>query len=247
MKNNKLFWDVLWILILLAALPTQQAATQSIPTISILSPTQDSTLSSPIHMQVELGPDAGPSIRVSLINGSNFTIARQLSRIQINQGSATSFETWLPFEIPIGTRKALLTVSTVDEYNRPQSLRSVFLTLTSISTDEVLPYQPTDKGWLTINSPSPSDQISGGTFQINGTVIPLTAEPVYFELITDSGGVIGNAFLYIKTPGEPVSFDLPITYNFIGRPRDVRMVVRQASDDYQAPIILDSLLLTLAP
>jgi hypothetical protein len=247
MFKNKRSWQVLWIVVLLTLLTAQQGATQTVPSVTVISPTNNSVVSSPIHLQVELGTNAASLIRISLINGSGFTIARQLLPIKTGTENLTAFETWLPFEIPAETSEALLTVSLLDEFRRPQSLRSVPLTLSSESSNEILQDNLFDNDWLTIHSPSPGERLSGGLFHIEGSLIPPEDNLVYFELMTESGRVIGNAFLSIESKAEPLSFDLPISYRNTDETGNVRLVVRQSSDEYPSIIILDSLLITLAP
>jgi len=228
-------------------LTPQQEITQPTPAVSILSPGEGSVVTSPIHLSVEIQPGADTYLRVAVINGSNVTIARQLERIPLNPKSTTTLDVLIPFEIPTGSSKALLTVTTLDEFNRPQSLRSVPLTLSSTSPDKILPPDHPETSWLTIQSPSASTTISGGKFQITGAVTPITNNPILFELVTDSGGVIGNAFLSVSMAGKSMDFDLPIYYNYLSIPRDVRLVVRQTAGKYLNTVILDSLLLTLEP
>lgn len=225
----------------------QPEITQPTPAVSILSPGEGSVVTSPIHLSVEIQPGTDTFLRVALINGSNITIARQLEFISLNPDDTTTLDISIPFEIPKESSKALLTVTTLDPFNRPQSLRSVPLTLSSTSPDKILPPGQLEEAWLRINSPTPGTTLTGGRFQISGAVTPLTENPIFFELITDTGGVIGNAFLSVGTPGESIEFTIPINYNYISMPRDVRLVVRQTAGKYQNTVILDSLLLTLEP
>lgn len=245
MIKIKYILNLIFVLFL-TALPTEQGVTQAKSMISILTPSEGSVVSSPIQLQVELAPDVETRLRVCLIISSNFTISRQLHRINKDPNNSSLFETRIPFEIQSDQSNTLLTVTLVDEFNRPQSLRSVPLTL-SVTSTEMLEDYSSATDWLTIESPEEDSEISGGVFIIKGTVIPHSNKSIYIELITDTGGVIGNAFLYVETPGKKITFDIPISYNLSKGPRDVRLVVRQSSDDSNSVIILDSLRLFLTP
>ena len=242
-----LSWLVVWTLPIMTILIPLPEITQPTPAVSILSPGEGSVVTSPIHLSLEIQPGADTFIRVTLINGSNITIARQLESISLNPDNVTILDISIPFEIPTESSKALLTVTTLDSFNRPQSLRAINLTLASTSPETVLPSQQPVENWLSIHSPTAGTTISGGKFQITGTVTPITDNPIFFELITDSGGVIGNAFLSVSNAGISIDFDLPIYYNYLSMPRDVRLIVRQTAGKYRNTVILDSLLLTLEP
>lgn len=234
------------IFLALALLPSQSSAAAPAPAISLLSPSAGAVLASPIHLTAEIQPEADGSVRVALINSSGIPIARQLLRLEVVDSAPLFFETELPFEIPTDTTEALLTLSLLDSYHRPQALRSALLTLTP-DGNASLQGQAASEPWLTLTEPEPLATISGGQCRLQGIVIPQTGKPVIFELITDTGGVIGTAQLAVETPGEPADFDLTLYYDFITKARNVRLVVRQTADGYPTPVILDSLPLTVAP
>ena len=176
----------------------------------------------------------------------NNTLARQLLRIDPGSETEITFDTDLAFEIPNGSMEALLTLSTQDDYHRPLALRSVLVTLNS-SGETQINLNANEESWLEISYPEAQEIIGGGKFTVLGSVTPVTQNPVIFELITDSGGVIGTAQLAVNQAGERVSFELPLTYGFISSVRDVRMVIRQTIEGYATNVILDSIPLALAP
>jgi hypothetical protein len=247
MNKNTHFWQLLWLIFLITLLPNQKATTKPELTLSILTPTGGSVLSSPIYLQIEIEPDIAYGIKVCLVNDNNLVISRQLYFPQANPNTPTFFESQIPFEIPTETSEALLTVTLMDEFNRPQSLRAIPITLSSNSEREVFEAGVSSRNWLEIKSPSPGSEISGGVFNIEGTLIPQSTNPIIIELMTDSGRVLGNAFLTVETQEDPIDFILPITYVTVSEPQNVRLIIRQSSPSYQTTIILDSLILTLMP
>jgi len=214
--------------------------------IGILSPGNGSMVLTPIELTAEIQPGGDGLVRVSLLDRQNNVLARQLIRTNKNIQTPSKFSTHLSFEIPGESAPALLTIALQDEYHRPLSLRSVSLTLQSSGTVNIKA-SDIDASWLQMYRPLPHESFSGGGFRVDGRVTPLTQKPVIFELITDTGGVIGSSQLAVDTPGEPFDFSIPLSYAFITTQRNVRMVIRQTTDPYGMNVILDSLPLTLAP
>ena len=172
-------------LLVILFLTQPPAAARTAPPVSILTPGAGSALTSPIHLTVELQPGADTAIRVALTNSNNMPISRQLLLVQSDPQNPTLFETWIPFEIQTETADALLTVATLDPFNRPQSLRAIPLTLATGGVEKIKPSEATDDNWLTLTEPLPETSITGGQFQASGTVVPLTGRPIIFELITN--------------------------------------------------------------
>ncbi len=244
-RNHRIRLLAALILTLGLTLPRGTAALPA-PNMTIRSPGNGSTVTSPISVSAEMTPGADGLVRLTLTDQSNNTLSRQLLRIESDKDTPIPFTTELPFELPGPDVDALLTLSTQDIYHRPLALRSVLLTLTASGATQINPPQYADP-WLEITYPEPLDILTGGRFTIQGTITPLTDNPVIFELITDTGGVIGTAQLAVTQVGETISFEQPMSYGFITTIRDVRLVVRQTLDGYGTNVILDSLLLALLP
>lgn len=245
-KGSRILLPIILILFLGLTLPSQSAA-QPAPLIQILSPGDGSQVTAPISLLAQVQPGRDGLCRVTLMTEPDKIISRQLIRTKSGERTPIALAISLPFEIQSPSAPALLTVATQDAFHRPLSLRSVQLLLAQ--TEKTISTTPAnqDEPWLKITSPLPLTEISGGKFRVQGILTPLTATPVYFDLVTDSGGVIGTSQLPVTTPGQPLDFDLALSYDFIITPRDVRLVVRQSSDTFATTVILDSLLLTLSP
>ncbi|MCB2214041.1 hypothetical protein KQH50_01475 [bacterium] len=235
----------LLVFTLCLALPRSSSALPA-PSMSILSPGDGATVTSPIAVSAEMVPGADGLVRLALTDERNNTLSRQLLRVDSDLDTPIPFITALPFELPGPDMEALLTLSTQDIYHRPLALRSVLLTLTTSGEPQVAS-PPAGEPWLEITFPEPLDILTGGQFTVQGAVTPVTDNPVIFELITDSGGVIGSAQLAVTEPGETVTFEQPLSYAYINKIRDVRLVIRQTMDGYGTNVVLDSLLLALLP
>lgn len=245
-KPKPLFIGILLITLIGFLIPQASTSGQSIPSISIITPGDGSVLTSPIHITAELNHEASPLVRITLINDNNVTIARKLLRIDKGEDNSLRFETDLYFEIPIETTEALLTVSTLDDHHRLQSLRSVKLNINSEGQSTVQA-QLTNEPWLVIDEPSPMDTLSGGQLVVSGTISPVNGSPIRFDLIKANGAVIGSTQLLVSNPGEMFTFKKELSYAFITATSDVRLIVWQLTDDFSKYIVLDSIPIYLAP
>lgn len=240
-------YGILLIFFLVINLFSPQRGKASTPAlINILNPGDGSAVTSPIELTAEIQASGDGLARVSLFDRQNTVLSRQLIQTDKNNPSPFKFSTHLPFEITAESSPALLTLALQDEYHRPLALRSVFLTLQSDGTATITsPIKHTS--WLEIDQPIAQETLSGGNFRVEGRVTPLTQKPVIFELITDTGGVIGSSQLAVEEPDTPIDFSIQLSYAFITSTRNVRMVVRQTADPFGADVILDSLPITLSP
>jgi len=228
-------------------LPPEGSQAQPSPAISILSPGEGATLTSPILLDAEVVSDPEGLIRVTLLDHNGNPLARQLLRVSPGDDRyPTVFRSEIPFEIPAESTHALMTLETLDAKHRPISLRSVNLNLVSSGNSNPATPSP-QEAWVEIDAPPEMAVLEGGKFQIEGSVIPITQNPIFFELVTEGDRVVGSAQLAVINPDEMIEFDIPITYTYIKELTDVRLVIRQSSTAYGAVIILDSLPLQLLP
>lgn len=247
MNITRHFGLVIIFILALSLQPPQMGSALPSPSITELSPGEGSIVTSPIHVNARIQPGQDDLVRVTLLNRDNTVIARQLIKLNApHDGRQIPFSTTLAFEIPNEHTQALLTLETQDRYHRPNSLRGVLLTLAS-NGEAVIQGQPAPSTWLTITSPKEGDSFKGGRFTVEGIITPPTANPVNFELITDSGGVIGTSQLAVDEPGITFQFNISVAYSFITSRRDVRLIVRQTVDPYGSNIVLDSLPISLSP
>lgn len=185
-------------------------------------------------------------MRITLVDRNNTLLTRQLLRMDTpaDDNATIQFTTWLPFEIPTNSTRALLTFATTDSHHQTIALRSVQLTLLTDGKAHIT--TTSQSSWLTITAPTPMETISGGNLVVEGTITPITQKPIIFELTTEKGAVIGSKQLAVEEPGNAQSFKIPLTYTTTIT-RTVRLVIRQTIDPYAANVILDSLPVILNP
>ena len=237
---------ILVIILIACLMPHTSISAGSMPAVSIITPGDGSVLTSPIHLTVALNHEIGSLVRIALINENNFTIARQLLRIDQAEEGLTQFETDIFFEIPIDTTEALLTVSILDDNHRLQSLRSVTLKLATKGQSTVQAHI-SNEPWLVIDEPKPMETLAGGQIKVSGTINPVNDNPIRFDLIKPSGAVIGTLQILVTNPGEAIFFNSTLPYAFITESTDVRLVIRQMSEEFATDVILDSVPVYLVP
>lgn len=219
---------------------------QPIQPITILSPGENSFVTSPIHINAMIQPGGDGLIRLTLVDKNQNLLARQLLRLNAKGGSAIEFTTDLAFEIPTESTPALLILATQDHLHRPLSTRSVALTLLSGGEDDIQS-QSDQAPWLTITRPLPGALISDTTIVIEGTVTPKNSKPIIFELVRESGGVMISKQLGVDQPCVTMNFSVSLIYTPNTDVEDIRLVIRQTAQDLGVNVILDSLPIRLAP
>jgi len=243
-KLRLMRWTVLLILAL-GLLPGQTGSAQQPAALTLLTPGEGSLVTSPIHLSAEIHASPQGVLRLALVDQGGRDISRQLWQIiEISPGSAV--ETIIPYEIPSDSAEALLTLSLLDAKGRPISVRSVPLTLQS-SGEARLKESLSTEPWLTFIRPVLHETITGGTLVVEGSLIPLTDSPVFFELVTFSGKTLISKQLPVTKPGIQTIFEVSLPYSIQSLEEDVRLVVRQVRYPFVVTAILDSMLLNLAP
>jgi hypothetical protein len=241
MKPYRYLLSVLALFFLLSL----SASAQPAQPISIFVPGENSQLISPIDVHALIQPGEDGLVRLTLIDRHQNLLARQLINVG-SQEEALEFSTRLPFEIPIESITAMLTITTQDDRHRPLSLRSVKISL--IENGEAL-LEPGSglQPWLSIAEPAPGAVINTPPLRVSGTVIPVNNNPVIFELLNERGKAIISKQLVVGTVGSPLNFEVDLNFLPVNNARDMRLVVRQSTGFPELDAILDSLAITITP
>lgn len=216
------------------------------PTLLLESPGNGSWVVSPISISAQINSEDFTLLRITLRDQSRNIIARQLCRLDTFKESPINISTDLFFEIPGESSKGLLSITLLDSNNRPATLRSASVLLLSDGQTQIEASNP-EADWLTISQPQPGDTLGGGEVYVSGTVLPMVENPVFFELITDSGGQIGTRSLSVEAPGKALDFEITIPYAYINERRDIRLIIRQSDNNFGESVILDSIPIFLTP
>jgi hypothetical protein len=241
-KTPWLHWRILCLLLPLLLLTPIHGDGRSQPKIILHSPGEGAVVTSPIPIQAQITPGDSGLVRLTLVDADNNLLSRQVFPID----KAVSLDLQLAFEIPGTSTAARLVLSLYDAYQRPESIRSVDLILQTGGQAEIRT-QPDAPSWLILEQPLPLKHIEGGVVSVQGSINPPNSNPVIFELITETGGVIGTTLLSVPEGPQPFDFELEIPYKFIHQTRRVRLVVRQTGQTIPGDVILDSLEIILSP
>lgn len=235
------------LIFVLSLLPPQVSRASQPAPVTFLTPGEGSAVTSPIELAASITLEEVSQVRAALVDRNGQEISRQ--RLNINRADRISyepFETQLSFEIPGDSSNALLTLTTLDGAHRPTATRSIILTLKSEGEPD-LQNNVTQESWLTISRPEPHTHIQDEPLMITGNVIPVTDQPIFFELVTGAGRLLGHVQLAVENPGENLSFDVSINYGAIPSQTDVLLIIRQTMLPFGVNAVLDSLPLTLLP
>ena len=124
---------------------------------------------------------------------------------------------------------------------------SVDLILLSLGQSALNP--PTDGlSSIVIHQPYYTQVIKGGKLHLEGLVRPLNNTPLYVELLTEQGGVVGSLQLNISNLplGTYQPFSVDMQYN-LAQTMDVRLVISQRGDHITGTAISNSVLIWLEP
>lgn len=246
MNAIKVTWQILWVLSLLALPAAQIGRAQPIPMITLLTPTEESTVVSPIEISAEINLGDASLVRIALTNGQNDVISRQIHRVSALGDETLTYTGSLAYEIPNDSATARLSLMLIDSLNRPLCLRSAELTLMSNGSAAFQTLTP-ESPWLVITSPEPDELISGGEIRVAGQVTPLTANPVFFDLYSNSGRILMTRQLAVERPGNEIDFSIIIPYAVSVEQADALLVISQPASSNNEKIILDSLSLSISP
>lgn len=245
MTAIKLTLQIIWVLSLLAIPASSVRVSDPVPMITLITPAEGSTVVSPIEISAEMNLGDASLLRVTLTNGQNDNISRQLQRVSALGNETFTYTGSLPYEIPNEHAPARLSLMLIDSLNRPLCLRSVTLTLES-NGSAAFQNLTSPSPWLVITSPEPGAVISGGEVLVTGQVTPLTGNPVFIDLYSDSGRILITRQIAVDQPGTEVDFSITIPYTVAAEQADALLVISQSASLFSEKIILDSLSLSIS-
>jgi hypothetical protein len=233
-------------LVCLGWLVLKPGKAQPVEPITILNPGDGSVVTAPIEITTVVQPGADGLVRVTLVSRQGDLLARQVMRLNNSHQPAVEFITLLDFEIPLESVPAILSVTTLDNAQRPIAVRTVGLTLQGTGDVKIEPTTFSDP-WLMISQPDHGMVINSSPVVVVGQVTPINDNPVIFSLVNERGGAIVARQLAVETLGEPIDFEISLPFTSTSAVRDMRLIIRQASMIIGVNAILDSLPITIEP
>lgn len=247
-KMNRLsilFRSILLITLLAASGSFSLGFSFSPPTIAIISPGENSVVISPIDLEVEFQLANLHLVRVSLLDQTGLTLARQLLRLDQDSRQTSTINLAISFDVPFESMPALLSVEALDDDDRVINLRSIIVMLQSSGRAGIQPPSAVAP-WLLLDKVEISTETNNPALSLAGTVTPLTDKPIHFEIYTTEGQFIGARQLAVEYLGEVMDFNIlvPIT-RFDGE--TAFLYARQTDGRFLSNRILDSFIIDLTP
>ncbi|PWB73922.1 MAG: hypothetical protein C3F07_08740 [Anaerolineales bacterium] len=199
---------------------------------------------SPINLRMNVIVGDSQMIQVDLYGEDGRLLSRTLKRNvpTSNVGIPQSFK--IPFEIRAAAEVGRITVSTLDDEGRIQSLSSLRLLLLSSGENEINPPgNPSEP--VGVVEPKIDESVSGGVLSVRGDVWPFNLQPVIFELVDAEGKSLGLRIVTVDGI-EPQMFDTTIPYK-VSEPTPARLVIRQDDDRMAGLFYLYSQVVLLNP
>jgi len=214
--------------------------------LRIVNPGPLSKVVSPIEFVVHIDPYYTGLTRVELIGEDGRELYRKVFKTYSNIGYFTRVAEKVTFELKAAAEMGRLQISTYDAKGNLLAFNSVRLMLFSVGENQFTPaYPPQER--VALRNLDPDDEITGGTLNIDGGLIPINDTPVILELFDLQGHIIGSRLLQLgPADGQFQAFTTTIPY-VVSERTPVRLVIRQSDDRISGLAYLYSLPLYINP
>lgn len=223
--------------------------TPPVATLRIRRPGLFSKITSPFRMEAMVRPGADGWVWIELIGEDS----RVITNLELDYERQIGKRFWISplirFGISGAAETARLVVYIKDQFGRVMALSSVDLVLLSVGENEINPALVYWEPYL-VRFPLPEQTISGGTVVVVGMARPVNETPLIFDLISESGEVVGSAQVVVPEPSGGMShtlYQVSIPYA-VEQLTPVRLTIRQMSSGrIPGTAALSSMLLYLEP
>lgn len=215
--------------------------------IQIISPGPLSKVISPFKLESYVQPGNDGKVFIDLIDENGTTLFHDVRIYQDLPRLWAPVNMDLAFNIESAVEYSRLQIYTEDQYHRIVALDSVDIFLQSTGINRI--YTNSNlKERCAIHSPAPMSVLSGGSIIINGVILPINVQPVFIELITENGSIIGSKILESLPGGDNpfVVVHAEIPYQVQDSTR-VRLTIRQQDDRIPGNVFVCSQEIKLNP
>lgn len=179
--------------------------------IQIISPGSLSQVLSPINLESYAQPGSDKKVYIELIGEDG----------QILYHNSLTFKDlprlWAPvnLRIPFTTLAAnefsRIQIFTIDQFQRVISLNSVNFFLQSGGLNRIFSNNTVTEYFI-LKSPAEKESITGGSLRIEGSFHPANQQPIFIELISNSGSIVGTKSIELQNENNefyvPISTDM---------------------------------------
>ncbi|MCE1255056.1 MAG: hypothetical protein LWX83_16100 [Anaerolineae bacterium] len=204
---------------------------------------------SPIRVEAVVSPGENGRVQINLIGEDGRIISTQELRYSLQSFQRYMLQQKVDFTIPGPAEYGRLEIRTRDRRGRDMSLTSVDLLLLSLGRDEI--YAPVSllEPYI-IYYPEENDVIKGGLLLVNGAVQPVNQNPIIFDLVNETGRVLGSTRIsapQVEEGQTHAAFSAAVPYQVSGL-TDARLIMRQESAGrISGNVAITSLLVKLQP
>ena len=198
--------------------------------IQIRSPAEDSSLLSPIPLDLQfiLG-EGGKIIRIELWNNAGILLYRKIILRHQLPSPGDQYKGQIDFEIPDDYQDAFITIAVEDNPGMSLAVNTTRIRLLSSGTQQLMPeaWQPRV---IDIQQPAFNASISGGMVDVSGLTRLDAENPLKVQLLDPAGKVIGQRLAEIdEQPGAEFNpFHAQLAYK-ISQPGPARLIVFRSS------------------
>ena len=206
--------------------------------ISILTPSDGSTVITPLHLKAALICQPDATLRIELVGHDQTLLYRKLIRPACQAGETILLNESIFFDANLKARPARISIQLEDANQVHLAVASSALTLALMGENLI---SATDhQADFIITSPANQGYITGGEFQLSGWMRPSGTTPIILELISESGELLASRQLSIPESyaGDYFYIEASIPYQ-VDRIRDVFLIVRQMGERLPGDITLE--------
>ncbi len=212
--------------------------------IRILAPGPASRIASPLEVRLTVLAGRSRNVEIALLGEDGRVLARLVKPV-LGSMLGDSVFVKIPFEIRAVAEAALLQVSTKDERGRIQALNTVRVLLLSSGASQINPPGDAVYEHIVLDNLPPRAAISGGTLVLEGRFLPLSRQPLIFDLLSDDNEVRVSRILAV-TGLEWQGFSTTLPYR-VKASTPARLFVRQADEALDVPLYVYSQEVILSP
>jgi hypothetical protein len=215
--------------------------------VRIYIPASHSIINSPFQILAAVIPGAEGNVHMQLTGENGKKLLEKTWRFAYANGRRTTIDEEFSVKISGVSEAARLSIYTLDGFGRIISLTSADILLISIGEPDLAEAQNLMEAF-TLRSPYPESNIHHGIVEVRGITKTRTACALYFELVDQSGNIVGSyASPVVLQPSlvyQSISIDLP--YQVKG-PTLVRLIMHQVDVRNGIDLAVSSEVLKLYP
>jgi hypothetical protein len=215
--------------------------------IKIFIPASYSKITTPFNLVVAVIPGSGGNVHMQLTGENNRKILEKSWIFHYANGRRTTIDENFDISISGVAEAARLSIYTLDENGRIIALSSEDILLLSIGDGDIAEALDLMEPF-SLRAPYPGNSIRNGVVEVRGITRTRTASTIYFELVDQSGKVVGSYVSEnaIQPSLEYQSLNIDLSYK-VSKATWVRLIMHQVDIRNGKDVAVSSIILKLYP